>query len=154
MMKRSFVMVTALMLIPNSAHAFDLRSPNGITQQQWNNSPEYLDFKCPVNTSKGEGVDMNFTIDRSDDFYFVTCNPIYVIPTIENPIETSTVTVIPNVSVTIDTPTTTVSSNSTVTQTTQTIPTLTENTDFMSWFSVWFAKWFKTWFANWLGFLL
>ena len=50
-----------------------LWSPPGISQSAWNATPDYQAFQCPAGTLRGEGVDMNFTADRSDDRYFVTC---------------------------------------------------------------------------------
>jgi hypothetical protein len=53
-----------------------IESPRGITQSAWNASDTYKNFQCPAGTGRGEGVDMNFTTDRSDDYYFVTCETI------------------------------------------------------------------------------
>ena len=94
-MKRIILGMVIALASTQSASAFDLQSPKGIKQDQWNQTSEYLNFKCPANTARGEGVDMNFTTDRADDFYFVTCTPIQI-PTKIEIIETSTaITIIP-----------------------------------------------------------
>ena len=126
--------LTVTTIVP--AYANGIESPRGISQSAWNASPTYQNFQCPEGTSRGEGADMNFTTDRSDDYYFVTCNPIviyipttptfsYSTPTIP---ETSTVTTVVTTPITntetitakVDTSTTTSSTTNTVTTSTLT----------------------------------
>lgn len=71
-----------LALVPTVALANDsIYSPRGISQSAWQTSAEYLTFQCPDGFGRSEGIDMNFTTDRSDDFYFVTCTEIVPFPT-------------------------------------------------------------------------
>ena len=71
--------LTVTTIVP--VYADGIQSPRGISQSAWNASAAYQNFQCPDGTSRGEGVDMNYTTDRSDDYYFVTCDPIIYIPT-------------------------------------------------------------------------
>lgn len=106
-----------LLAVSTSAKADGLRiqSPKGITQAQWIATPEYQSFNCPDGYGRGEGVDMNFTADKSDDYWFAYCikfeiiKPIVSIPQSESPkpvveqpkIDTSTaITTIPSSPVT------------------------------------------------------
>lgn len=111
MRKIAITVIASLALPISAANADGIRSPLGISQAEWNASPAYQNFQCPAGTSRGEGVDMNFTTNRSDDFYFVTCNPIQevIIPkgSLLNPSIPTTVTpieVAPNDTVTVTTP--------------------------------------------------
>ena len=81
-MKRLIIGLVIALASSQSASADGIRSPLGISQAEWNASETYRNFVCPQGTSRGEGVDMNYTTNRSDDFYFVTCEPtvIYVEP--------------------------------------------------------------------------
>jgi hypothetical protein len=81
-MKRVIIGLVIALASAQSASADGIRSPLGMSQADWNASETYKNFVCPQGTSRGEGVDMNFTTNRSDDFYFVTCKPtvIYVEP--------------------------------------------------------------------------
>ncbi len=82
MIKKVIGLIIASLAITPFAYADGIRSPLGISQAEWNASATYQNFQCPANTSRGEGVDMNFTPTRSDDYYFVECSPIQeVIPT-------------------------------------------------------------------------
>lgn len=110
------ITVSALLLGTITTANADLyiQSPRGISQSEWNSSDTYKNFTCPAGYGRGEGVDMNFTTDRSDDFWFANCTPAVVLtplpsyttaPTVEptpvtTPTETSTVTVTPAVSTT------------------------------------------------------
>jgi hypothetical protein len=89
-MKRVIIGMVLALVTAQTASAFDLESPRGISQDQWNKSNEYQNFQCPANTARGEGVDMNFTTNRADDFYFVTCTPVQI-PTKIEIVETATV---------------------------------------------------------------
>ena len=89
-MKRVIIGMVLALATAQTASAFDLESARGISQDQWNQSNEYKNFQCPANTARGEGVDMNFTTNRADDFYFVTCTPIQAPAKIEI-VETVTV---------------------------------------------------------------
>ncbi len=127
--------LTVTTIVP--VYADGIQSPRGISQSAWNASSTYQNFECPSGTSRGEGVDMNYTTDRSDDYWFVTCEPT-VIYTQPIPIPTPTVSDTPTVTVTptptvteTSTVTSTVSSNSTISSTTDSstvvTPTLTNN---------------------------
>jgi hypothetical protein len=158
-MKRKAIFVIALLMIMPNANASGIRSANGQSQSAWNATPEYQNFQCPAETSRGEGVDMNFTTDRSDDYYFVNCSPIVTpvpAPVISNT-ETSTVQVTTPVSNTTVETTTSITSNTqnTVTNNTITQTSTFDWTAFMSnfatWFNTWFANWFNNFFMKWLG---
>jgi hypothetical protein len=81
-MKRVIIGLVIALASAQSASADGIRSPLGMSQADWNASETYKNFVCPQGTSSGEGVDMNFTTTRSDDFWFVECKPtpIYVEP--------------------------------------------------------------------------
>jgi hypothetical protein len=51
-----------------------LESAPGQSQADWEATDAYKAFVCPEGTLRGVGVDLNFTPDRSDDKYFVTCD--------------------------------------------------------------------------------
>jgi hypothetical protein len=51
-----------------------LESAPGQSQSDWEATDAYKAFVCPEGTLRGGGVDLNFTTDRSDDKYFVTCD--------------------------------------------------------------------------------
>ena len=51
-----------------------LDSAPGQSQSDWEATDAYKAFTCPEGTLRGVGVDLNFTTDRSDDKYFVTCD--------------------------------------------------------------------------------
>ena len=51
-----------------------LDSAPGQSQADWEATDAYKAFICPEGTLRGGGVDLNFTSDRSDDKYFVTCD--------------------------------------------------------------------------------
>jgi hypothetical protein len=128
--------LTVTTIVP--AHANGIQSPRGISQSAWNASSAYQNFQCPEGTGRGEGVDMNFTTDRSDDYYFVTCNPIVIYipttPTFSYPTptvsETSTVTTVlttpvtntETITATVDTSTSTSTNTSSSTNTVTTSP--------------------------------
>ena len=157
-MKRKAILVVAIMMIMPGAHAAGIRSAAGQSQSAWNASTEYQNFQCPAGTSRGEGVDMNFTTDRSDDYYFVECNPIVVstpAPVIQPTITPETSTVITRT----DTPTVvstgTTTGTTTTTSTTPVSVTAFDWNSFMdqfnAWFGSWFTNWFNAFFAKWLG---
>jgi spore germination protein YaaH len=105
-----------------------IESARGITQEQWNATDSYKNFSCPSGYMRGDGMDMNFTSSRADDFYYVNCSPIIVytprpIETIEPTpaqTDTSTATVVSN--------TTAPQNNNTATVTTETATVVTETT--------------------------
>ena len=80
-MKRIIIGLVIALASAQTASANGIRSPLGVSQAEWNASETYKNFACPENTSRGEGVDMNFTTTRSDDFYFVKCEAIVITPT-------------------------------------------------------------------------
>jgi hypothetical protein len=134
--------LTVTTIVP--VYADGIQSPRGISQSAWNASSTYQDFQCPSETSRGEGVDMNYTSDRSDDFYFVTCNAIEVyMPRgpLVSPIisDTSTVTtevIIPitnaeTITATVDTPLT-ISSNTNSSNTTNNVTPTLSNTQLIT----------------------
>jgi hypothetical protein len=126
--------LTITTIVP--VYADGIQSPRGISQSAWNASDTYKNFQCPDGTGRGEGVDMNYTTDKSDDYYFVTCEPIFIyIPTTptfsySSPtvLETSTVTTVVTTPVSntetitpkVDTSTSTSSTTNTVTTSTLT----------------------------------
>jgi hypothetical protein len=69
-------------------------SQRGVTQAQWEATDQYKSFVCPTGSSRGMGVDMNFTTDRSDDTWFATCS-IREVVTPKPIIDTPTITVMP-----------------------------------------------------------
>lgn len=108
--------LTVTTIVP--VYADGIQSPRGISQSAWNASATYQNFQCPSGTSRNEGADMNYTTDKSDDYYFVTCDPIVIyVPSIPftTPIvsETSTVTTVVTTPIT-NTETTTAVTSSTV----------------------------------------
>jgi hypothetical protein len=129
----SVIALTVTTMVP--VYAEGIQSPRGISQSAWNASSTYKNFQCPSGTSRGEGVDMNYTTDRSDDYWFVNCEPIviYTQPVlIPTPAATTTPTPTPTPLVTeTTTVTSTVSSNTVVSTTNETstvvTPTLTNN---------------------------
>lgn len=58
----------------NAATVSRLESAPGQSQSDWEATDAYKAFICPEGTLRGGGVDLNFTTDRSDDKYFVTCD--------------------------------------------------------------------------------
>ncbi len=117
------ITVSALLLGTITTANADLyiQSPLGLTQEQWNATDTYKNFNCPAGYGRGEGVDMNFTSTRADDYWFVSCSPrevseptpIYtttpspVSSTTPTRTETSTATVTPTVAPTSSATTTT-----------------------------------------------
>jgi hypothetical protein len=150
---KKIITTVALCLIASPAYAEQTRveSPRGISQSSWNASNTYRDFQCPDNTVRGEGMDMNFTTDKSDDYYFVECNALPITVTtpaiIPAPVDTATATTpIQNDTATTTTPTTTTTLN--VTTDTTTVVTETATASVVNFNSVdWFSE-FMTWFNN------
>jgi hypothetical protein len=89
-MKGKVIIGLALALASSPAYADGIQSARGISQSDWSASSAYKNFQCPEGTARGEGVDMNFTTDRSDDYYYVSCNPIFVSKTALIPTPTLT----------------------------------------------------------------
>jgi hypothetical protein len=168
MRKIAIAVIASLALPVSAANADGIRSPLGISQAEWNASPAYQNFQCPAGTSRGEGVDMNFTTNRSDDYYFVECNPIqvYVAPTPTSPTpiassDTATTTTPAPQPVGQSTPTPAPSPVITDTSTASTAPSTTtpvitptsildEELDLtwdwdkvFAWIVAWFDKWWK-----------
>lgn len=162
-MKRKAILVIAIMMIMPGANAAGIRSAAGQSQSAWNASVEYQSFQCPVGTSKGEGVDLNYTTDKSDDYYFVECNAIIVapVPVITPAPSTNSIITPETTTATTKTDTPTVVSSigsSTITTSTSTVsaPTTSFNWNafmeqFNTWFGNWFATWFNSFFVKWLG---
>lgn len=107
--------LTVTTIVP--VYADGIQSPRGISQSAWQASETYKNFQCPDGTGRGEGVDMNFTTDRSDDYYFVTCNPI-VIYTPSIPFTTPTVSETSTVTTVVTTPVTNTETTTAVTSST------------------------------------
>jgi len=108
-MKRTIIAVT-LCLVATPAHADSTRieSPRGITQSEWSASDTYRNFQCASNENRAEGVDMNFTTNRNDDYWFVECSPRVVAPVyIPTPITTTPPVVVTPDTATVVTDTTT-----------------------------------------------
>ena len=118
-MKRKAILAVVIMMIMPGANAAGIRSANGQSQSAWEATAEYQSFQCPEGTSRGGGVDMNFTTDRSDDYYFVECNPIVVYVPTPTPISTQPAPSVP----VVDTQTATTSTTTTITQTATTVST-------------------------------
>ena len=139
-MKAKVITVTIALTVATTtfAYADGIQSPRGISQSAWNASSTYLNFQCPSGTARGEGVDMNYTTDRSDDYYFVECNPIVVYTPTPTPTptpttiasttvsDTSTVTTVAPTTTTVTTTTNTVSATTTDTNTATTTATTTD----------------------------
>jgi hypothetical protein len=138
------IAVTVLLLGTITTANADLyiQSPTGLTQAQWNATDTYKNFTCPSDYARSEGVDMNFTTTRADDYWFASCSPrevflpspIYTTqptsPTITPPAntETSTVTVTPNTTSPTNNTATVVTDTRTATTETTTATTVTSNT--------------------------
>ena len=77
-MKAKIVIAVSALLIgviaPANADLY-IQSPTGLTQEQWNASDAYKNFNCPNNYGREEGVDLNFTTTRADDYWYVSCAP-------------------------------------------------------------------------------
>ena len=146
-MKRTIIAV-ALCLVATPAYADSTRieSPRGITQSEWNASDAYRNFQCADNQSRGEGVDMNFTTNRSDDYWFVECTTRIVVP-IFTPVPTPTPTSTQSPSTT--TPTVVAPETTTVVTDTATAKietaTVLSNIDITS--PIWFSE-IMAWFNN------
>jgi len=137
-MKAKVITVTIALTVATTtfAYADGIQSPRGISQSAWSASSTYLNFQCPSGTARGEGVDMNYTTDRSDDYYFVECNPIVVYTPTPTPTpttiasttvsDTSTVTTVAPTTTTVTTTTNTVSATTTDTNTATTTATTTD----------------------------
>lgn len=127
------IAVSALILGTITTANADLyiQSPSGVTQEQWNQTDAYKNFTCPDGYGRAEGVDLNWTANRADDFYYVSCNAIILppsttalIPSTPEPTpqptaisETSTATVTLNATAPVSSNTPTVVSNETTTVT-------------------------------------
>jgi hypothetical protein len=165
-MKRVIIGLVLAVATAQTANAFDLQSPRGISQSEWNASSEYQNFQCPANSARGEGVDMNFTTNRADDFYFVTCTPRQIPTTVEIADTITAVTVITTQPITPVEPNPvpvapTNPKTITVETTTAVIDTITAQSDTSTatffggfdWVKFWvqFEIWFKSFFAKLLG---
>jgi hypothetical protein len=130
-MKVKVIVVTIALTITATTYAVadGVQSPRGISQSDWNASSTYQNFQCPSGTARNEGVDMNYTTNRNDDYWFVTCDPIPVY--VPAPINTTTpiATVSDTATVTTNN-TNTISSNTTITNTNTTVitPVATDTT--------------------------
>ena len=79
-----------------------LDSAPGQSQSDWEATDAYKAFTCPEGTLRGGGVDLNFTTDRSDDKYFVTCDEPSPVST---PTPDSSTVTSPSVTETVTAPT-------------------------------------------------
>ena len=140
-MKAKIAVTVSALLIGTitTAHAdLYIESPRGITQSQWNNSETYKNFICPAGYGRGEGVDMNFTSTRADDFYYVSCTPREVFTptpiytTTPTPVVTPTPTQTETSTATVTTSTTSPVSNSTTVITPDTTTATSASTTFES----------------------
>ena len=137
------IAVTALLLgtiVPAKADLY-MASPVGLTQAQWNATDAYKNFNCPEGYGRGEGVNMNYTSTKEDDFWFVECNVITVyVPRLSDPTptpspvvipdqtETSTATAVSSTSTSINNSTSSVMPDSTTATTETTTATITSVT--------------------------
>jgi len=171
MRKTAILVIANLLWVVPTAQANEvarIQSAPGQSQAAWNATAEYQAFQCPTGTARGEGVDMNFTTNRSDDYYFAYCTEI-VQPTprpilTPEPIPTSdtatATAVTPN-----PTPTPTTSSSEpaastntstsavaeTSTATSSATPaTATAAFDYQAFLQM-FIAWFQSWFAQFLS---
>ena len=163
MKRKAIVAILALSSITPIAQANEvarIQSAPGQSQSAWNATPEYQAFQCPAGTLRGEGVDMNFTTDRGDDYYFAYCfeapAPAPVITPTPAPTsspavsETSTATVQTQSTTTSNTSSnTTVSSGSTTTETTTATMAAFDYQAFFQMFIAWFQTWFAQFLAAW-----
>ena len=136
MKKIIIVVITSLALPVSFANADGIKSPLGMRQAEWMATSTYQNFQCPAGTVKSEGVDMNFTSDNNDDYWFANCvifptssavpKPILT-PISENPnqIETSTVKTVAAQPVVTQTPILTPAPTVTNTSTTNTTLSVT-----------------------------
>ena len=109
-----------------------ITSQRGITQSEWEATDLYKSHTCPDGAGRSVGVDMNFTVDRSDDTWFAYCNEREIIAVIPRPvIDTATAVITPVIPPTVETTTvSTPSINSTNTNTiTPTVETQTAQVD-------------------------
>jgi hypothetical protein len=79
----------------NANEVARITSERGVTQAQFEASSQFQSFICPEGTGRGIGIDMNFTTDRSDDTWFMTCNIIGKIIPRPLPVETVTAITLP-----------------------------------------------------------
>lgn len=168
-MKRTIVAaILALATISPIAQANEvsrIQSAPGQSQSAWNASSEYQAFQCPAGTSRGGGVDMNYTTTRSDDYFYEYCY--------ERPAPTPPITPIPTAnpssaaSPTLDTATATVQTPSSIstagngsTAASPTPPATDTATAtatapafdyqaFLQMFIAWFQTWFTQFLMNW-----
>jgi hypothetical protein len=76
MRKTAILVIANLLWFVPTAQANEvarIQSAPGQSQAAWNATAEYQAFQCPAGTARGEGVDMNFTTTRSDDYHFAYC---------------------------------------------------------------------------------
>jgi hypothetical protein len=144
-----------------------IQSAPGQSQSDWTASAEYQSFQCPTGTDRGEGVDMNFTTNRSDDYYFAYCyeRPAPVPIIIPTPAPTSSpaptpIPIVETATATAQTQTggfsSTVGSTSAV-STTRATETSTATASaaafdyqaFLQMFIAWFQTWFTQFLMNW-----
>lgn len=171
-MKRTTVAaILALATISPTAQANEvarIQSAPGQSQAAWNATSEYQAFQCPAGTSRGGGVDMNYTTTRSDDYFYEYCYetpaPTPSITPTPTPSPTSTPTTIPTsdtATATVQTPTPspTVSGSVAVTPTPAAAETSTATSTaiapafdyqaFLQMFIAWFQTWFTQFLMNW-----
>jgi hypothetical protein len=69
------IALTVTTIVP--VYADGIQSPRGISQSAWNASSTYRNFNVLAEQVVVK-VDMNYTTDRSDDYWFVNCEPIVI----------------------------------------------------------------------------
>ncbi len=103
-------------------YAEGIQSAIGISESTWHESSTYKNFQCPSNTVRVEGMDLNYTTNRNDDYFYITCEPITIriqpTTTFGLPSSDTTTVVTP---ISSDTQTVTTSSTTEVTPTTTTV---------------------------------
>ena len=159
-MKSKVIIGLVLALASSPAYASGIRSANGQSQSDWQATSEFQNFKCPEGTRNGFGVNMNFTETKSDDYYYIECNPIQVyVPLTPTLVETNTVTITPTQSTQSTPKSTTASKIDTATVATDTTTAiidkpksiLDEELD-LTWdwekILAWIIAWFDAWWIK------
>jgi len=164
-MKRTLAI--AALLIANAAPAqageiSKVQSKPGVSQNEWTNSSEYQNFRCLNGLLKGDGVDMNFTTDSRDDFYYAYCyEPVFIpgpnISTIQETIQPGSsvhvgteplVQSITNLSTNESVTSTVIWDSATAILETATVTSILSGFDwsaFLEMFKSWFTLWFSAW---------
>jgi hypothetical protein len=160
MKRKAIVAILALTSISPVAQANEvarIQSAPGQSQSSWIATAEFQAFQCPTGTSRGGGVDMNFTTDSRDDYYFATCSEVTSPAITPNPTPTTSPSVSDTSTATVQTSaSSTAASSSGSTSTSSSTVTTTETTtataafDYQAFFQM-FIAWFQNWFAQFLA---